>query len=106
MRFWPRDTSDSMSFMFLFPLLGGALPFLLLWILVPQADSIRHYRFFYNGYNTGIALLTIRGMLNGVFEIAGTSSPYMTIFLVCGWSALAICAAGCLLNRLKLKTAA
>lgn len=99
-------TSDSMTYMFLFPLLGGVLPFLLLWQMVPQADGVRHYRLLYNGYNTGIAMLTIRGMLNGVFEIAGTASPYMTVFLICGWAALIVCAAGYLLSRFKARTAA
>lgn len=29
-------------------------------------------------------------MLKGVFEIAGTSSPYLIAFTVCGWAMLVI----------------
>lgn len=82
--------SASMSLMFLYPLLGGVLPFLLLWLFVPQADHVLHYRLSYNCFNSGIAALTVKSMLKGVFEIAGTSSPYLIVFTVCGWAMLVI----------------
>lgn len=82
--------SDSMTYMFLYPLLLGVLPFLLLWLFVKQADNVPHYRLFYNSYNSGIALLTIGSLLKGIFEIAGTSSPYLIVFTVCGWGMFAI----------------
>lgn len=74
-----------MTYMFLYPLLGGVLPFLLLWIFVPQADTVRHYRFCYNGYHSGIAALAVGSTLNGIFRIAGTSSPYTIVFYIVGW---------------------
>jgi hypothetical protein len=80
--------SNYMSLMYLYPLLGGVLPFFLLWFLVLKADYIRHYRLFYNCYNSGIAMLTVGSMLAGVFEIAGTASPYLIIFTVGGWAIL------------------
>jgi hypothetical protein len=82
--------SASMSLMFLFPLLGGVLPYLLLWIFIPQADQVKSYRFSYNSYNSGIATLTVGSMLKGIFDIAGTASPLLAWFSVCGWSLLAI----------------
>jgi hypothetical protein len=81
--------SVSMSLMYLFPLLGGVLPFLLL-TLIPLAEEVRHYRPLYNCYNSGIATLTAGSAINGVLEIAGTSSPYLTAFYVFGWSMLII----------------
>jgi hypothetical protein len=76
--------SDSMSLMFLYPLLGGVLVFLLLSLFIPRAGYPEHYRFFCNCYNSGIAALTLGSALNGVFEIAGTSSSYLIVFIVCG----------------------
>jgi hypothetical protein len=83
-------SSDSMTLMFLYPFLGGVLPFTLLFLFIPQADQVKWYRFLYNAYNSGIATLTIGSLLDGIFEIAGTSSPYLLGFAVCGWSMTAI----------------
>jgi len=82
--------SDTMDWMFLYPLIGGALPFLVLWW--KQAETERH-RFLYNAYNSGIAALIIGSTLFGVFEIAGTSSIYTIAFYILGW---ALCAVGLL----------
>ena len=92
-------TSSAMSLMFLFPLLGGLLPFLLLWLIgLPKmqdenADPARlanQYRFFYNSYNSGVATLTVGSLLSGILEIAGTASPYLIAFTIGGWLMLAI----------------
>ena len=77
--------SASMSLMFLYPLLGGVLVFLLLWIFCPPTGGIPRYRLFYNLYHSGIAALVLGSALQGVFEIAGTSSPYTVFFLIAGW---------------------
>jgi hypothetical protein len=74
--------------MFLYPLIGGALLFTALRFLIPQAAGHRYYRLFFNCYNSGIAALTVKSLLEGIFEIAGTSSPYLTAFTVCGWAML------------------
>lgn len=83
-------SSDSMTFMFLYPLLCGALPFLLIWFAGPQPDTVAFYRFSYNIFNSGIALLTVGSLLNGIFEIAGTSSVYLIVFTVFGWTFLSV----------------
>lgn len=90
--------SASMSLMFLYPLIGGSLVFLLLWLLKPTADAAPHYRVYYNLYNSGIAALTAGSMLKGVFDIAGTSSPYTVIYFICGWALIAVGVIGFLLN--------
>jgi len=87
-------SSASMSLMFLYPLLGGFLPFSLLWFVVSQADQIYRYRILYNSYNSGLATLTIGSLLYGIFEIAGTNSPYLLAFTIGGWIMVAAGALG------------
>jgi len=79
-------SSASMSLMFLYPLIGGVLLFVLIRNLAPHACGAKHYRLFINSYSSGIITLTIAGALAGVFEIAGTSSPYLIYFIICGWA--------------------
>jgi hypothetical protein len=76
--------SAAMSLMFLYPLLAGMLPFLLMGLFLPRADQVRHYRPCFNCYNSGIAALTCGSLLQGIFEIAGTSSPYLPAFYLAG----------------------
>lgn len=76
--------SPSMSLMFLYPFIGGTSPFIILWLSFKNADKIKHYRFCFNCYNSGIAVLTVRSMLKGILDIAGTSSPYLIYFLITG----------------------
>ena len=75
-----------MTYMFFYPLVGGALLFIMMLLLIPQAAGYRYYRLLYNLHNSGIAALTVKSMLEGIFEIAGTSSPYIIIFAVIGWA--------------------
>ena len=89
--------SASMSFLFLYPLVAGAVPYLLLWIFKPRRE-VPGFRLFYNVYNSGIAMLTIQSMLNGIMEIAGTASVYNVIFTICG-SILTIAGAAAYLIR-------
>jgi len=86
-RFGHGVESASMLLMFLYPLLGGALPFLVM--LTGRARTARGGRVWFNLWNSGIAVLTVRSALKGVFDIAGTSSPYLGIYLVAG---IALCA--------------
>lgn len=87
--------SLSMDFMFLYPLAGGCAVFFLLSFAAPALASFRGYRFFYNMYFTGVALLTVRALLKGVFDIAGTASSLLAWYSVAGWCLAAIpaCAA-------------
>ncbi len=81
--------SSAMSLMFLYPLLGGALFYFLLGLLMPQVTTYKIYRLFYNLYNSGIAILTVGSLLKGILEIAGTASPYTFLFTVAGWVGVA-----------------
>ncbi|MBC3888386.1 hypothetical protein GH810_08695 [Acetobacterium paludosum] len=76
--------SSYMTWMFLYPLLGGAILYLLIFLLVPDIARIVEYRMFYNIYNSGIATLTIGSLLKGIFDIAGTSSVYIAVFYAIG----------------------
>ena len=77
-------SSPAMTWLFLYPLLGGALVFILLRLLAPVIAAKPRYRIAYNLYNSGIATLIVGSMLQGVFEIAGTSSPYTIVFYIVG----------------------
>lgn len=70
--------SDAMDYMFLYPLLGGALA------LLPRCPRVAR-----NLYNAGIATLTAGGMMQGILEIAGTASIYTVVFTGTGWTLVA-----------------
>lgn len=77
--------SASMSWMFLYPLLGGSLIYFLMERLAPRVVETAGYRLFCNVYNSGIAILTVGSLLKGILEIAGTTSPYTALFPIIGW---------------------
>lgn len=77
--------SAAMANMFLFPLLGGCVFFLILALLLPDLPAKPRYRLFTNLYNAGIATLTLHGFLVGVLEIAGTASAYTAPLEAVGW---------------------
>ncbi len=77
--------SDAMTWMFLYPLILGGLFYLLIGFLLPGMICFTGYRLFYNLYNSGIAVFTIGSLLKGIFEIAGTSSPYLKLFFMTGY---------------------
>jgi hypothetical protein len=79
--------SDYMTFMFGYPLLGGAAVYL--FIGVPPKAWLPG-RFTINIYNSGIATLTAGSALSGVFDIAGTSSPYQLVFMIAGITMVAL----------------
>ena len=73
--------SADMVFLFAYPVLGGLLPFtaLLLAKRVPYpGDGARA------AWHCGIAALTVRSCLSGVFEIYGTDSPFLPFLLPVG----------------------
>lgn len=80
--------SASMSLMFLYPLLGGALPALLLACLRPEIASARRWRLLYNVTGSGLAILTVGSLLRGILEIAGTGSAYLLFFTLAGGGCL------------------
>ena len=77
--------SASMTWMFLYPLLGGALVYLLIELLIPRLRGATGFRLSCNLYNSGIALLTVGSFLRGILEIAGTESAYVPAFNIAGW---------------------
>lgn len=77
-------SSPAMTYMFLYPLIGGALPALPLWLLAGRGRHVPQSRVAYNLYNAGIATLTVGSFLVGVLEIAGTASTYTFVMRLIG----------------------
>lgn len=82
--------SAAMTWMFLYPLLGGALVYFLIDRYRPLITRFVIYRIGYNSYNSGIGALTVGSFLKGILEIAGSSSNYLVIFTILGWLSIAI----------------
>lgn len=95
--------SASMATMYLYPLLGGTLGFGLLALSSRETASRKGYRLFLNLYSSGLATLVCANLLKGIFEIAGTSSAYVTMMAIAGWglagTGLAVFVAGLLRSR-------
>lgn len=83
--------SYAMMYMFLYPLIGGFVPFMLLWLCYRNVEKNPFYRASLNVYHSGIALLTVGGVLEGIVEIAGASSVYIVYFTDFG---IAFCLVG------------
>lgn len=78
-----------MLYAFLFPLLGGTLPFFVLVcfrVRLPDAAACRLY-------HAGIAALTVGSLFTGVLEIYGTTNRLTAVYWVAG-AALAALGAG------------
>lgn len=82
--------SAAMDFMFLYPLLGGALVYVILKLFFRGGSKAGNLRPAMNLYNSGLATLTAGGLLRGILEIAGTASAYSIVFTIAGWGLLAI----------------
>jgi hypothetical protein len=90
--------SDYMTFMFVYPLIGGTV----VYLLIGAVSGLRiPGRFGINAYNSGIAALTVGSLLRGIFDIAGTSSPYQPVMVVAGVVMVLIGAAWYLVAQLK-----
>ena len=76
--------SAAMTWAFLYPLLGGALPFGLLWATHCGFAGHGRWRLGSNLYHAGLAALVTGSLLRGVFEIAGTGSPYLPLYTAVG----------------------
>lgn len=83
-------TSPYMTYMFLYPLVGGVLFYGIVMLFIPSIVNKKKYRFFYNIYNSGIAILTVGSLLRGVMEIAGTYSFYLIFYTLIGWLSVII----------------
>jgi hypothetical protein len=77
-------SSAAMTWMFLYPLIGGALFYFLIYGLSNKINKFKGYRLFFNIYNSGIATLTFGSFLKGVMEIAGADSIYLKFYFVVG----------------------
>lgn len=78
--------SDAMTWMFLYPLIGGIAFYLVIRLLFPFIGRFSGYRIFYNLHNSGIAILTVGSFLKGILDIAGTSSTYVGLYFKAGWA--------------------
>jgi len=70
-----------MIYAFVFPLAGGTLPYLFLFISRPRRYPSAFSR---NTYNAGIATLTVGSIMNGVLEIYGTTNVLADIYWFAG----------------------
>lgn len=68
-----------MSFLFLWPLAGAVW-----YSILPTVFSVYPGRFSRNAMNAGLATVTVGSLLHGIFEIAGTASPYVPFFFYIG----------------------
>jgi hypothetical protein len=85
-------SSAAMTLMFLYPLIGGALPLAAFWLVKQRrTEAVRGRRMLFNAYNSGVAALTVASMLIGILEVAGTSSPHIIWLTAVG---AALCAFG------------
>lgn len=74
-------TSAAMTWMFLYPLAGG----LLIYVLSrTKIGAAKQFRSLSNLYHSGIATLTVGSFLKGVLEIAETDSGYLMYFYIIG----------------------
>lgn len=72
--------SDYMIFAFAFPMIGGALPFLLVALRgrnFPDDIAI-------SLYNPGIASLTVGSIMHGVLDIYGTTNSLINVYWIVG----------------------
>ena len=67
-----------MTYMFAIPLVGGALPALVMHIARARSLPVASRQ----SWALALASLTIASCLRGVFDIAGTSSVYLIAYLV------------------------
>lgn len=72
--------SNFMIWLFLFPLVLGALPFAAVKLLHLPTPAY----FAENTYNSGVATLTVGSCLAGVFEIYGAPSAYVRWYWIVG----------------------
>lgn len=78
--------SGWMVYLFLFPLLGGVLPFGLIWHAGGRGmPGIRAGRL----YHCGLATLTVGSCVSGILAIYGTTSDYVRVYWYAGAALIA-----------------
>jgi len=90
--------SRFMIYAFMFPLVGGALPFLTLYIIpkIPYPGKITR-----DIYHCGIATITIGSLVRGALNIYGTVNPMDKIY---GYVAVVLVAAATVMYTVSLFT--
>lgn len=86
-RFSHNVRSPYMTWLFLWTLILGVLPCLILLVInkLPRPGRIT-----INLYCSGVAALTVSSLLRGIFEIAGTASPLQKGLFIAGLSMTAL----------------
>jgi len=82
--------SAAMTYMFVYPLIGGVIFYALVRLIFPLINRYKGYRLFYNIYNSGIALLAAGNLFNGILEVAGADSVFSTYFFIIGYTFAAV----------------
>lgn len=85
-----------MLYAFLFPLIGGTLPFFVLAcsrVRLPDAIACKLY-------HAGIAALTVGSLFTGVLEIYGTTNRLTAVYWIVG-AGLVVCGVGKYLVSLR-----
>lgn len=82
-------SSESMSSIWIYLILASIF-FLILNIIHSASKKSGGFRFFYNIFNSGMALFCIGLLLSGIFEIAGTDSSYLKYYNWFGIGAISI----------------
>ena len=83
-------TSSSISSAYLYLLGLGVLGFFLLKLFIPEVVHADSYLIFFRTYNSGVAILVNRLLLNGILEIAGGTSAYVSWFFIAGYGLIVI----------------
>lgn len=82
--------SAAMTYMFVYPLIGGVIFYALIRLIFPLISQYKGYRLFYNIYNSGLALLAAGSLFQGILEVAGADSVFTSYFFIIGWSFAAV----------------
>ncbi len=90
-----------MIYAFAYPLVGGALPYLILSLTnKPKPSGIAPQL-----YHSGIATLTVGSIMKGVFEIYGSSNAKSAVYTPVGIALVVAAAVLLIYNEIKVKQA-
>lgn len=92
--------SASMSLMWVWLLCFGAAVYILIELLSMRTKKHISGRLPMNIYNSGTAVFTVGMLLDGILEIAGTGSEYISIYRFAG---ILLMITGCILLPFQLR---